>query len=69
MSVSKFPKVALLLVFYNRHLFLSLEICNFVTNTLLKSTAELDKLRENAASYKIQQFTILANKISANISN
>lgn len=50
-------------------MFLSLEVCNFVTNTLLKSIAELDKLKENAVSYKIQQFTILANKISANISN
>lgn len=69
MSVSKLPKVALCLVFYNRHLHLSLEVCNFITNTLLKSTAELDKLKENPVSYKIQQFTILANKILANISN
>lgn len=55
MSVSKLPKVALCLVFYNRHLYLSLEVCNFITNTLLKSTAELDKLKENPVSYKIQQ--------------
>lgn len=69
MSISKLPKVALWLVFYNRHFFLSLEVCSFVTNMLVKSIAELDKLKENAVSYKIQQFTILANKISANVSN
>lgn len=68
MSVSKLPNVALGLVFYNRHLFHSSEVCNFVSNTFLKSIAELDKLKENAVSYKIQQFTILANKILANVS-
>jgi len=67
-NAHKLPNVAVWLVFYNRHLLLRLEVCNFVSHTLLRSIAELDKLKENAVSYKIQQFTILANKILVNIS-
>lgn len=68
MSVTKLSNIALCSVFYNRRLFHSSEICNVDSYTLLKSIAELDKLKKNAVSYKIQQSTILANKILANIS-
>lgn len=64
MGVSELPNMALCLIFHNTNYNTnSSEVWSFLLNTLLKSTAELDKLKENAVSYRIQQFTIIANKI------